>query len=168
MGRAGRRNKNLSDHLVRASTKTVTHHKTYVSTHPCKRSNLCRYCPKINHQGHTTSHTTGEQFNTMTNINCQSSNIIYLITCTTCGIQYVGQTKNRLLTRFQNDTTVSRHFNKCPSSRPAHFAGLEISVLSFIKNPSNSRAGQLERDREEKHWIHRLATVVPKGLNLMD
>ena len=104
----------------------------------------------------------------MTNINCQSSNIIYLITCTTCGIQYVGQTKNRLLTRFQghhfdiknqNDTTVSCYFNRCPSSRPAGFDGLEISVLSFIKNPSNSKGGQLERDREEKRWIHRLATL---------
>ena len=95
----------------------------------------------------------------------------------TCGIQYVGQTKKRLLTRFQghyydvtnhNDTTVSRHFNKCPSSKPAGYGGIEISILSFIKNPSNSKDGQYERDREVKRWIHRLATVVPKGLNLMD
>ena len=120
---------------------------------------------------------TGQKYVTMVNTNCQSSNTIYLITCADCGIQYVGQTKNRLLTRFQghhfdiknqNDTTVSRHFNKCPSSRPASFNGIIISILSFIKNPSNSKAGQLERDREEKRWVHRLATVVPKGLNLMD
>ena len=172
-----RRNKNLSDHLVRASTKTKTQHQTHISTHPCNRSSQCRYCSKINHRGHTNSKLTSKKFTTMTNINCQSSNIIYLITCTTCGIQYVGQTKNRLLTRFQghhfdiknqNDTTVARHFNRCPSSRPAGFDGLELSVLSFIKNPSNSKAGQLERDREEKRWIHRLATVVPKGLNTMD
>ena len=141
------------------------------------RSSLCRYCPKINHSGQTTSKTTGQKTVTMINTNCQSSNIIYLITCSSCGIQYVGQTKNRLLTRFQghhydiknhNDTTVSRHFNKCPSSLPAGFDGIRISILSFIKSPSNSKAGQLERDREEKRWIHRLATVVPKGLNLMD
>ena len=172
-----RRNKNLSDQLVRASTKTTTQHETYISTHPCNRSNVCRYCPRINHTGSTISKTTGRQFTTMVNTNCQSSNLIYLITCNTCGIQYVGQTKNRLLTRFQghhfdikthNDTTVSRHFNKCPSSQPAGFGGLEISILSFIKNPSNSKAGQVERDREEKHWIHRMASVVPKGLNLMD
>ena len=172
-----RQNKNLSDHLVRASTKTKTQHKTYILTHPCKRPSLCRYCPKINRSGQVISKTTGQQLTTITNINCQSSNIIYLITCTTCGIQYVGQTKNRLLTRFQghhydiknhNDTTVSRHFNKCPSSQPAAFDGLEISILSFIKNPADSGAGQLERDREEKRWIHRLASVVPMGLNLMD
>ena len=136
-----------------------------------------RYCPKINHDGHIISNTTGQKFTTMKNTNCQSSNIIYLINCSTCGIQYVGQTKKRLLTRFQghhfdiknqNDTTVSRHLNKCPSSQPTGFDGLEISLLSFIKNPANSRSGQVERDREEKRWIHRLATGVPKGLNLMD
>ena len=172
-----RRNKNLSDHLVRASTKTNTQHQTYISTHPCNRSSVCRYCPKTDHSGQTTSKTTGQKFITMVNTNCQSSNIIYLITCKTCGIQYVGQTKYRLLTRFQghhfdiknqNGTTVYRHFNKCPSSQPAGFEGLRISILSFIKSPSNSKDGQFERDREEKRWIHRLATVVPKGLNLMD
>ena len=64
--------------------------------------------------------------------------------------------------------SISRHYNKCPSSQPAGYEGLEISILSFIKNPANSKVGQIERDREEKRWIHRLATVVPKGLNLMD
>ena len=67
-----------------------------------------------------------------------------------------------------DDTTVSRHFNRCPSSQPAGFDGIRISIPSFIKNPSNSKAGQIGRDREEKRWIHGLATVVPKGLNLID
>ena len=31
-----------------------------------------------------------------------------------------------------------------------------------------SQAGQTERDREEKRWINRLKSVVPRGLNLMD
>ena len=172
-----RRNKNLSDHLVRASTKTNKVKQTYISTHPCNRPQLCRYCPRLNHSGEIISKTTGQKHSTMVNINCQTSNVIYLITCISCGIQYVGQTKNRLISRFQghyydiknhNDTTVSRHFNKCPSSSPNGFEGLQISILSFIKNPSSSRAGQLERDREEKRWIHRLATSVPQGLNLMD
>ena len=108
----------------------------------------------------------------MKQVNCQSSNLIYLITCTKCKIQYVGQTKNRLLTRFQghyfdmnsqNDTTVARHFNKCPSLSPAKFNGLSISILSFIRAPADSSTGQSKRDKEEKRWIHRLQSVVPKG-----
>ena len=54
------------------------------------------------------------------------------------------------------------------STNAARFDGIEISILSFIRNLANSKARQSERDREEKRWIHRLAMVVSKGLNLMD
>ena len=103
-------------------------------------------------------------------------NIIYLITCRSCGIQYVGP-KKKLLTRFQphyfdishnNDTTVAQHFNKCPKNNTAKCKGMEISILNFIHAAPNSRAGQEFRDMEEKRWIHRLSSVVPRGLNLLD
>ena len=118
-----RRNKNLSDHPVRASTKT-----NLQRNHP----SLCRYCPKINRTGQITPKKNCTTFTSMVNTNCQNSNIIDLISCNTCGIQYVRQTKKRLIMRFQghyydiknhNDTSVSRHFNKCPSSQPACFDG---------------------------------------------
>ena len=76
-----------------------------------------------------------QTFQLKININCQTSNCIYLITCSHCGIQYVGQTKNKLLTRFNShhydivhnsDTTVPRHFNRCPRDNPAKFDGLTI------------------------------------------
>ena len=98
-----------------------------------------------------------------------------LISWKCCYIIHVLQHTNQIVfkghyfdIKNHNDTTVSRHFNNCPSPNPTSYGGLEISILSFIKNPANSRSGQLERDREEKRWIHRLAKVVPKGLNLMD
>ena len=96
-----RRNKNLSDQLVRASTKTATHSQTHITTHPCNRDKNCRYCPTLNKTGEIVSTTTGRNFQSMKSVNCQSSNLIYAITCNYCHIQYVGQTKNRLLTRFQ-------------------------------------------------------------------
>ena len=46
--------------------------------------------------------------------------------------------------------------------------GLNISFLSFIRSPPDTKAGQTERDMEEKHWIYRLSSVIPKGLNLLD
>ena len=149
----------------------------YITEHPCNRSSSCQYCPKLNHTGKITSTSTGKSFNSMKEINCQSSKLIYLITCVHCKIQYVGQTRNRLITRFQghyydiknhNDTTVSRHFNQCPPSHPAQFEGFQISVLHFVQSQANSHAGQTERDREEKRWMNRLMSVVPLGLNLMD
>ena len=110
-------NKNLSDQLVRASTCTDNAHITHAFIHTCNRPQKCRYCPKINTQDLQSQKPLVENFYTMVNVNCQSSNLIYLITCKHCSVQYVGQTKNRLLTiifqghqfdiQNQNDTTVS-------------------------------------------------------------
>ena len=46
------------------------------------------------------------------------------------------------------------------------FNGLTMSVLSFIRAPPDTKAGQAEREKEEKRWIDRLSRVVPRGLNL--
>jgi hypothetical protein len=61
---------------------------------------FCRYCPKLNKSGKITSHSTGQEYNCMSNISCRSSNLIYCISCTLCGKQYVGQTSLRLKDRF--------------------------------------------------------------------
>ena len=172
-----RRNKNLSDQLVRASTKTTTTKTPNSIRHPCKRPKTCRYCPLIDRSEDFFSTTTRRKFYSMRNVNCQSSNLIYVITCRHCGIQYVGQTKNRILTRFQghifdishdNDTTVARHFNRCPPESPSLVSGIIINVATFIPAPPDSRAAKLLRDKEEKRWMHRLQTITPRGLNLMD
>ena len=136
-----RRNKNLSDHVVRASINTMSTDETVKLTdaRPCKRPNSCRYCRRLNKTGSFICHSTKQTFKSLININCQTMNCIYLITCSSCGIQYVGQTKNKLLTRFNShhydishnhDTTVARHFNRCLSQHPALFEGLNISILS--------------------------------------
>ena len=74
-------------------------------------------------------------------------------------IQYVGQTENNILTRFNShhydishnsDTTIARHFNKCPRHAPAKFECLSISILSFVHALPNTKAGQAETDMEEK------------------
>ena len=47
--------------------------------------------------------------------------------------------------------------------------GLDIHMHGECMSKEQSRIGiSNERDRKEKRWIHGLATVVPKGLNLMD
>ena len=170
-----RRNKNLSDHLVRASISTnyKQSDKNLAVVRPCKQPATCRYCPKLNTSGTFICKTNNHKITSKVNINCQSTNCIYLITC---GIQYVGQTKNKILTRFNShhydirhnsDTTVAHHFNKCPRHSPAKFESLSISILSFLCAPLDTKACQAERDKEEKRWIHRLSGVVPRCLNLL-
>ena len=96
-----------------------------IDKNPCRR--FRRYCPLIDRTGVLISTHTGRRYHSMKHANCQSSNLIYVITCEHCGIQYVGQTKNRILQRFQGhifdishntNTTVARHFNQCPIDSP--------------------------------------------------
>ena len=76
-----RRNKNLSDFLVRASTRSEPEPLRNIDKSPCNRRNSCRYCPKLNASGTLISKSSGRSYGCLTNVNCQSSNLIYVITC---------------------------------------------------------------------------------------
>jgi hypothetical protein len=138
----------------------------------CNRKE-CRYCPLLNKTGKITCHVTGLEHNCMKNISCRSSNLIYAISCTRCGIQYVGQTMLRLKDRFvhhfrditisDQEKTVSKHF-----SQGSHCGidDVNISILEFIKKPPRSPQAASIRNRVEKHWTHLLRCMAPHGLNI--
>ena len=182
-----RRPPNLRDILVRAKVTTQTTPLNppvgVNNTHSGakrKRGNTCntrscRYCPRMNRSGTVSSTTTGRIYSSKTKVCCKSSNLIYCITCKHCHMQYVGQTKRRLMDRFQGhfynvtskntNDTVGRHF-----TAPDHH-GLDdfsISIVDFIfANPKSAQSQEL-RNLIELKWIHRLRTTAPLGLNVMD
>ena len=67
-----------------------------------------------------------------------------------------------------NDTTVARHLHRVHGDVPNKWQCISISVLHLIKTTSDSLEGRWDRDREERRWIARLKTLVPKGLNILD
>ena len=73
-----RRNKNLSDQLVRASTKTTDSRNHNIDTFHCNRSKTCRYCPMLDKTGTLRSTSTGKKFQSVMNVYCQSQNLSYL------------------------------------------------------------------------------------------
>jgi len=173
-----RRNPNLRDILVHSTINyhpdgTPERHNTG-TTNVCT-TRKCRYCPKLDTTGRITCPTTGRSYTSMINISCKSNNLIYCITCLTCSKQYVGQTKRRLMDRFQShfyNITHKRtmeplglHFNQ-----PDHHGtdDLRISILQFVKLAPASLSGATSRDRLERKWIHRLHSVAPKGLNTQE
>ena len=109
------------------------------------------------------------------NVNCQSSNLIYCITCKVCGIKYVGQTGRRIIDRFQgyfnslkentNNTLLSEHYFKSDHNGPEDFI---IYILDFINlNPAVEQAKELRLKRESR-WIYSLRSMFPHGLNYLD
>ena len=108
------------------------------------------------------SHSTSAHH--MHKIRGHISNIIYLISCRICGIQYIGETKNSLKKRFYGhrstvkthklDTPVGQHFNL-----PHH--SISGTILQGIEALSNSNRRESVRLSREKMWIRRVHTIHP-------
>ena len=133
----------------------------------------CRYCTRIDMSGQITSSVTQRQYTSKYNVSCQSSNIVYCITCKRCQKQYVGQTKRRLMDRFQDhfykiskalmNTDMGCHFNTLDHHG---LEDVEIHIVDFIHITPDS--AQRVRHVVQKNWIYRLKTMILFGLNLID
>ena len=160
----------LKDMLVRAK---IPQPKTKTNK-GCTRPNTCQYCTRLSQSGKITNLENNTTYKTITKGTCQSNNLIYCLECNRCHIKYVGQTKNRIIDRFQghiydikhnNNTTVARHFfSHNDQSNPS----MIIHILEYIRLPKDIPRSKSIRDNRELVWIHRLNTLIPNGLNILD
>lgn len=173
---AYRRPENLGDILIRAKLPPLDRMpKRPKHTHKSTRcTTRCAYCLKLDRSGKIVSKTTGRSYISMKNVTCKSSNLIYCLSSRICSQQYVGQTQQTLMKRVyahlyairtKGDTSVSKHFNS-----PGHGGStdMNIHIVEFIHCYPNKAESQGIRDKVELKWIHRLRTVFPQGLNVMD
>ncbi|KAI8516763.1 corticospinal neuron axon guidance through spinal cord [Branchiostoma belcheri] len=170
---AYRRNKNIKDMLVRARIPKENRNflEKFVpsGSFPCGK-NRCTNCAYVKKANNFKSHRTGKCYAIRTHINCQSKNIVYLIQCKKCGVQYVGETKQTLANRLnghrsaintKKDTPVSAHFNQTHHS----VGDLEILGIERLRYTGNEDLTRQRRLQRESYWIHQLRTLHPDGLN---
>ena len=168
---AYRRPRNLKDHIVRAELPTPNNNPSPIQqgTFKCT-ADRCIVCQVHIHQDDTfTSHSNNISHHTKGHITCTTTNVVYLITCRVCGMQYVGETRNTLKRRFyghrstihtsKHDAPVGNHFNL-----PNH--SISDMILQGIESLGN-RPDTLRSSRE-KYWIRRLCTIHPRGLNIQE
>ena len=86
-------------------------------------SNRCKTCNSIMVRQNFTSNLTGKKYTVVSlndDMDCGTTNVIYLIECNRCGIQYIGKTCQTLRSRFNNhrsklkqlcDLYLYNHFN---------------------------------------------------------
>ena len=105
-------------------------------------------------------------------LSCSATNVVYLISCTKCDHQYVGETKKKVSERLSGhrssikkhaNTFIAKHFNL-----PGHsIDDIRIQPIEHI----TQRPGETEQDvtirrlDRERFWMLELATVYPYGLN---
>jgi hypothetical protein len=100
----------LRNMLVRAEISKPN--TTIGKSHSCGNKR-CKCCRHMQHSSSYTSKVTGKQYNICCTVNCKSANIIYILECSVCGLQYVGESKqpfHKRLNGHRSDLTKSHFF----------------------------------------------------------
>ena len=140
----------------------------------CCGSNRCKTCDHIFVGSTFTSNVTGKSYNvrcTGKNMNCGTKNVIYLISCRKCAVQYVGETSQTLRCRFNNHRSGLKQL--CGLYLYHHFSSDghtldDISIMPIevvVLEPSDVITLPSKRLQREEYWYLELCTVYPYGLN---
>ena len=164
-----RRGKSLKDILVRAKLKPIFSQGGGESKQCRKKA--CTVCSNVKETTNFTSKITGKTYNIRSQnpINCDSSFVVYLLTCKNCGIQYVGSCTTKFRARFCNYRSCQKlHLAKTVPQQELHehfdlpghsgFSDFEFTLIDQDKTLKNVR-------RREVFWQYKLDTFLPKGLN---
>lgn len=130
----------------------------------------CNTCKIHSHDTCTFKSTSNnKQFTILDNMSCNSSNLIYLITCRKCHIQYVGETGRALRDRLTDHRSAIKLKKKTPIGY--HFNNNLHSVLDLCITPieliKNDVGNDTFRKHKENFWQNKLGTKFPRGLNGM-
>jgi hypothetical protein len=144
----------------------VTRKQITVGNFKCS-STKCKACLHVVQSTVIKSSYNNRIFNVKNRFNCKSDNIIYLITCRKCRLQYVGQTGRSLADRItdhlsairtRKNTPIAVHFNL-----PGHsLDDFQIMAIEQISDNINALKNRLLK---ESVWQNLLQTAYPLGIN---
>ena len=161
---AYKRQKNLRQVLLRAKVPPESKRpkRELLGMRKCMKDVYCNY---IMVGDYVRSTASSYKHQITTKVTCFTSNIIYLITCRRCLMQYVGESKRRLKDRLaehqgyvrDKDLTkaTGQHFN----SRGHSIYDMQITILEHVQN-----ADEVFRKIREKMYINLFNTKL-KGMN---
>jgi hypothetical protein len=137
---------------------------TIESVTPCGSFN-CKCCIHIIKTNSYMDSNRELCFDIMDQFDCNSSDVVYIISCLKCNMLYVGQSGRKVRERLNNhrsdiknnkNTAVSLHFNS-----PNHsITDLRITPIITLKELSFEKRGKLELQ-----LMKTLGTIYPSGMN---
>ena len=102
---------------------------------------------------------------------CNNSNVIYLMTCKICGVQYVGETEQVFRKRMNGHRSrfdgkgkkclLYQHSHQEASGNNQRLDDFHVQPIEVLKNETTCA----ERRRKEVWWMKELKTLYPYGLN---
>ena len=127
----------------------------------------CTTCHFISPSSTFNSHYNATRFTIMSNIHCKSANVVYLISCLRCKMQYVGETGRSLCERFaQHKFAVTSHL-ATPIGIHFNSSNHSLNDLSILPIELCNSADVNTRRQREQYWQQTLGTIYPTGLNCM-
>ena len=161
-----RRGKSLKDMLVRAKVPPLVRENGSSMSCLGKR---CRICPFIKNSTSFDSKNGTKYDIRQPNLNCDSKNVVYLLSCKTCGVQYVGSCTTKFRLRFNNYKSCNRkHLEQVVPQQNLHnhfdipgHNGMSDFIFTLIDQAENEKCLR----KRERFWQYKLETFIPHGLN---
>ncbi|CAN7947414.1 unnamed protein product, partial [Ixodes hexagonus] len=159
-----RRPQNIRNKLVHAKLTKPSSPKPG-GCKPCKKSR-CKICRQMLSANIVSSTNSNFRHAIKSDVNCDSENVIYLIECSTCKEQYIGQTKTAFRFRFNNhkadvkckpNLPVSKHF-----SQPGH--SIMNANVAIIQSGFKT---QIDREIRESFLIHKFQCKINEDLGTL-
>ena len=163
-----RRGRNIRDILIKA--KLNNDDGPAKALPKCKKAD-CLICKEVQ-KSEVVSSISLVTHRTPTQCTCKTLNVIYLLTCSVCQKQYVGETKRAFYIRykehckdveFNRDKPIPNHV----LTHGEHRTTLIPQILEVIKKNPDLENTTIYRRKREAHWIYTLNTMAPAGLNTL-
>ena len=135
---------------------------------PCGEN--CVMCPYVGITNSVYSTNTKQKIPILEHLNCKSSNVIYLIHCNCCKIQYIGETGRAMVSRFRLHSHHIRHDNptSATSSHFKHDCDMEhFFIMPIVQCPKLETPESTTKNRRniEASIIKLFQSYIPYGLN---
>ena len=168
-----RRSKNLKEILAPSRCRKGSSQSVEVPTAGCFTCDKtrCDLCKNFFVNSRTfSSAQTGKTYFVRQELSCNSSNVIYLIHCKKCNLQYVGSTTTEFKVRFRNHKSsmktnkktceVAIHFNRTPHV----LSDFTFQCIDQIQTSTSENTEHLLITKEA-YWSAQLFSLSPFGLN---
>ena len=134
-------------------------------------SSKCNLCKSYFRESKIFRSSSTEHFYNIRHVDCKCKNVIYLVTCNKCKVQYVGSTSNEFQVRFCNHKSamstkkttgeVAVHFN----NEKHQLSDFEFILIEQICNIDDKHSVDKRLLTREAFWCSQLCSLQRYGLN---
>ena len=163
-----KKGKSLKEFLVRAKVAPLLDNSVKGSKGCGKRR--CDVCNFLENTNIFSDKNKENTYNIRSDLNCDSNNVVYLVNCKQCKIQYVGSTSTKFRTRFNNYKSAHKRYLSNKKINQINFhshyeqkghSGISDWMVTLIDKAEDVNSLR----RKEMFWQYKLNTFAPFGLN---